>query len=171
MKAHNYVELPLSDLVADYKDNKHAVREFAKAHQVTIQTVYSRLKDAGFLLRRGGDANTGTQAGQKNPNWKDGTTKRKDGYILERQRGKQRFQHRLVMERIMGRPLLKSEVVHHKNGKPWDNRPENLELLGSNAEHIRKHHNDHKRLSDAGKTGCAIRWKKHAALKAREPKL
>ena len=50
-----------------------------------------------------------------------------------------RHEHRVVMEKHVGRKLTKKEVVHHINGNKHDNAISNLLLCSSQAEHARIH--------------------------------
>ena len=51
------------------------------------------------------------------------------GYIYVRlPDGTSTTEHRVVMSQMLGRPLTKSESVHHKDGDRANNNPENLEL-------------------------------------------
>lgn len=47
--------------------------------------------------------------------------------------------HRLVAMAHHGIDAVKGSVIHHKNGVPWDNRPENLEVLDNQDEHADHH--------------------------------
>lgn len=53
-----------------------------------------------------------------------------NGYVAE---------HVLVYEEANGVRLKKGQVVHHRNGKRSDNRPENLELMTGLSQHRKLH--------------------------------
>lgn len=61
------------------------------------------------------------------------------GYIKVTHDGREMFEHRVVAEQMLGRPLDESEVVHHKNGDRKDNRPGNLEVFPSHSAHMEVH--------------------------------
>lgn len=81
---------------------------------------------------------------EKNRSQIGATRKTPSGYIMEKSADGWIQQHRLVMERHIGRKLLISEVVHHIDHNRINNAIENLEI-DSNGEHTRKHHNGSKR--------------------------
>lgn len=55
---------------------------------------------------------------------------KKDGYV---------YVHRLVAEKILGRPLEEGETVHHKDENKLNNSPDNLMIFRSNADHSAFH--------------------------------
>jgi hypothetical protein len=51
---------------------------------------------------------------------------RRDGYVME---------HRLVVAKVLGRCLTRTETVHHINHNTRDNTLSNLMLFRTNGEH------------------------------------
>lgn len=49
-----------------------------------------------------------------------------------------KHEHRLVVEKMLGRPLKPGEIVHHKDGDKHNNDPDNLEVM-TQSEHIKEH--------------------------------
>ena len=54
---------------------------------------------------------------------------------------------RVLMEQILGRPLLKTEDVHHKDGNPLNNDPDNLEVV-DHMEHEKLHGEKNRKYYD-----------------------
>lgn len=105
-------------------DNGCTGREVASALGVSPAYVAQKTKQAGIRrtdreahqlrsIRKQGFVGHVTAQGYKRLTLGDGT------HILE---------HRLVMQRRLGRPLRSNEFPHHMNGDRLDNRDENLEL-------------------------------------------
>lgn len=82
--------------------------------------------------------------GENNPHWNNGIKNRSDGYIQIKTPGhpfrdEQDYvmEHRLVMEKKLGRYLTEKEVVHHIDGNRKNNKIKNLQLFTSNGEHLK----------------------------------
>lgn len=115
----------LSAIARAIGTNKRHVKKFLRDHGVTRAFPFSK-------------------PGKDHPEWKGGRHVDRAGYISVyspdhpycRKYTKHVLEHRLVMEQHLGRYLLPTEVVHHKNGIKTDNRIENLMLFEKNSEHL-----------------------------------
>ena len=58
---------------------------------------------------------------------------RKDGYVME---------HRILVAKEIGRPLLRTEVIHHIDHNPANNNISNLILFTNNQVHKKHEHGD-----------------------------
>lgn len=61
-----------------------------------------------------------------------------NGYRVIMKNGITKAEHRWIMEEYLGRPLLRTEIVHHKDENPLNNTIDNLQVM-THAEHMRLH--------------------------------
>lgn len=112
-----------------------SLQEIAEYAQRAKETVRMVLKHRNVQMRSRGD-----RPGPQSFHWKGGKgTIAHDGSLVVRRKSKNSYISRLVMEKILGRPLKNVEIVHHINGDKTDNGPENLRLFSSQSEHARFH--------------------------------
>ncbi len=112
----------------------HQIQDIAKVMGCGIDTLTRTLVELGVHEKKPYD-----RRGENSPSWQGGRVVRDDGYIQVRVTDENRhladtnrsgymLEHRLVMARKLGRPLLPGETPHHKNLIRSDNSPGNLEL-------------------------------------------
>lgn len=119
-------------------DEADSISDLARQLGVRQGTVNYRLRQLGIPIRDRGwhsPKSTPPRKMEDSPHWRGGKHTNPKGYVLmyapnhPTHNGKGYVaEHRLVMEKMIGRLLLRTEHVHHLNGIRDDNQPENLEL-------------------------------------------
>ena len=72
-------------------------------------------------------------------------------YVIENGRRRAKREHRHIMELHIGRKLLPTEIVHHKDGNARNNDLSNLEIM-DHSKHISLHSGGTKRPDTAKRT-------------------
>lgn len=134
--------LPLETVREMYESGMSQV-EIGECLGVSQKVVWRFMKNNGIKARTAAKRN---QYGENNDSWRGGKIVDEAGYTLIQCKGHPRaskcgayvMEHILVAEKTIGRYLADNEVVHHINGRKWDNRPENLAVM-TKSEHVKLH--------------------------------
>lgn len=131
-------------------DRKGTQRRFVRKN-LNKQAIKIRSRSEGQLVSWEKGNRKPRLKGQDHSAWKGGRSRDKHGYVriycpdhpYSDKKGYV-YEHRLVMEKLLGRYLMPWEVVHHKGERyplgsiqdKGDNRPENLHVYSCQAEHL-----------------------------------
>lgn len=118
---------------------------YKKLNPSSISTYWLGKKIPREIIKKAQE-NKINPSGSSHYNWKGGKRYTTNGYVMiyspnhpfRHKRSKTVHEHRLKMEKKIGRLLKKGEVVHHVNGIKSDNRISNLVLM-TNSEHSSFH--------------------------------
>jgi hypothetical protein len=99
---------------------------------------------SGMVTRNSLGQFTRESCGECSPRWKGRIFREGYVYVVNKDHpfaSKQGYvaEHRLVVEKHIGRVLREYEIVHHINGVKDDNGIDNLKLCGGHSEHRNNH--------------------------------
>lgn len=108
------------------------------------------------------ESRRGARPLERNINWKGGRTIASNGYVLIKCPGHPMadcrgyvYEHRLIAAQTLGRPLMPGEQVHHKDGNPLNNAPENI-VVEPTLHHHRVQHRKRANLRMPGETNPVV---------------
>lgn len=121
-------------LIELYQDKGLSCKEIAKIYGYTKHAIQGWLRGLNIEMRTVKDYNL--------VNWNREPTKfidSRNGYVYIRYPGAKQAipEHRIVMEKKLGRKLQSHEIIHHLNAIKDDNREENLAIV-TKQSHPRK---------------------------------
>lgn len=137
-----------SDLEELYWEKQLSSRQIGKIKQVDHCTVAHAMQRKGIPHRTLKESIRLSHCwGERHPCWKGGRINRPDGYVdilapehhrVRESKGNKHYvlEHILVWEKVHNKPLPKGWVIHHINGIPNDNRPENLVALPNKKHYL-----------------------------------
>ena len=111
------------DRLPEYEYHEPILREISERLGRNYSETCSRVRKLGINLR-GAKRRRRVNRGRE---------------IVGTRNGLPLFRHIEVMERVIGRSIIRGEVTHHINGDKSDDSPENLLLCKNSSEHIKIH--------------------------------
>jgi hypothetical protein len=156
-----------TQMIVSLYDGKRSSREIARIVGLSPRYVRKVAKQKGL-----DQLHCGAQPGEVNHQFVSGRRVDLDGYVLitappdhysarkrPHRNGRIIFEHRMVLEKKLERPLHPGEVSHHKDGLTLHNDPSNLLLFDQNKDHLRATITGHqKKISVSGRLNIKARY-------------